>query len=729
MRHIMTNKRNHNTFSPSVGRRILDFAMLTLLFSILYACQEKVETKPPIIIKSNTEYLKFNLASAHQLTINQNEKNTYSISTTGGDPYIMTLGISKMLHPDSVVLTFEYKSSKSIERLQVFFGPDIAESRSLFGPPLAASSGWKSYSAIMPKELDKFSWGKPGDFLRFDFGTESGVNLEIRNIYFRKMNAEEISAFEEEEARIKQEEIIQRAWVEYLEKNYASKISEVKIDPAAVTITGEYTGEGAFSLCEVVPIDTLVIMKSFKHKIPLDNRSFQITLPRLVTRNGLIYDRLLSRWVIVKESGNTASIDSHARYANIITPRQSMPPGVLKSKKGLGGFFMNSFVDDLDHLGITSITINIPITAMMYSYSAANTIVHEYGGKKYYFSKKYLNGIDEALKLTASKNIVVAAIILVQKAADCVDSEIGRLLQHPSYTPEGIYTMPNLTTDEGVNCYAAALDFLASRYNRPDNAYGRIHKWIMHNEVDAGLTWTNMGRKPMMIYLETYLKSMRICHNISRQYDPHSEVMGSFTHSWTEPVELYSSKEMLTAMQQFSSKEGDFQWGVAYHPYPQDLNEPKTWNDTKATFSANSPLVTFKNLEVIDHWIRKPENSYLFTDKRTLWLSENGTNSRSYNNNDLTEQAAGFAYAWKKLSPLEGIDAIQWHNWIDNRTEFGLRIGLRRFPDDETEPGGAKPVWYAYQAAGTEKEDEVFEPYKSIIAIHQWSEIMHNVLP
>jgi hypothetical protein len=186
---------------------------------------------------------------------------------------------------------------------------------------------------------------------------------------------------------------------------------------------------------------------------------------------------------------------------------------------------------------------------------------------------------------------------------------------------------------------------------------------------------------------------------------------------------------MLTAMQQFSIREGDFQWGVAYHPYPQDLNEPKTWNDTKATFGINSPLVTFKNLEVIDHWIRKTENRYLSTHKRTLWLSENGTNSRSYSNDDLREQAAGFAYAWKKLSLLEGIDAIQWHNWIDNRTEFGLRIGLRRFPDDETEPGGAKPVWYAYQAAGTEREDEVFEPYKSIIGIQQWSEIMHNIIP
>ena len=52
------------------------------------------------------------------------------------------------------------------------------------------------------------------------------------------------------------------------------------------------------------------------------------------------------------------------------------------------------------------------------------------------------------------------------------------------------------------------------------------------------------------------------------------------------------------------------------------------------------------------------------------------------------EQAAGFAYAWKKMKHLDGIDAFQWHNWMDGRGEFGLRIGLRKYPDDENDPAG-----------------------------------------
>ncbi|MGC9355318.1 MAG: DUF5722 domain-containing protein, partial [Mariniphaga sp.] len=411
-----------------------------------------------------------------------------------------------------------------------------------------------------------------------------------------------------------------------------------------------------------------------------------------------------------------------------ISPIQIMPGGQLRSKKGLGGYSASrGFQQDIDELQITSVTVNVPLTAYMYLQPRANTLEHTYGGKTYYFDKARIEDLDRTFQRACEKDIMVAAIILIQKVSECADPEIGELLQHPGYTSEGFFTMPNMTNAASLNCYAAGLDFLASRYNRTDNAYGRIHNWIMHNEVDAGLTWTNMGDVPMINFMDTYIKSMRLCHNIVRKYDPSGQVLGSFTHSWNEAVESYSTLEMLDVLKKDCRAEGDFQWGLACHPYPQDLNEPKTWNDTKATFSMSSPLVTFKNLEVLDAWIKKPENKFIGSIKRTLWLSENGTNSRTYSEKDMQEQAAGLAFAWKKIEQLDGIDAIQWHNWIDNRNEFGLRIGLRRYPDDTDDPGGAKPVWYVYQAAGTDQEDTVFEPYKSVIGISNWDEIMHYV--
>ena len=361
----------------------------------------------------------------------------------------------------------------------------------------------------------------------------------------------------------------------------------------------------------------------------------------------------------------------------------------------------------------------------MYSQPAPGRIEHQYNGKSYYFEKKHVDMFDSTFRTTARRNIITAAILLIDKKENCADTVIGKLLQHPDCDPAGIYAMPNMTNPASVNCYAAALDFLASRYSRADKKYGRCNHWIMHNEVDAGWVWTNAGDKTALVFMDTYIKSMRMCYNIARSYNPYSEVFVTLTHywAWTSDPKFYPSKDLMEILLNYTRTEGDFQWAMAQHPYPEDLFEPKTWLDQRVSFDYNTQLITFKNLEVLNAWIKKPEVQYRGKQKRTLWLSENGTNSRDYSDQNLKEQAAGFAYTWKKMKKLDGIDGFQWHNWFDSRGEGGLRIGLRRFPDDETEPGGAKPVWYVFKAADTENEDAVFDPYKKIIGITDWNEV------
>ncbi len=56
-----------------------------------------------------------------------------------------------------------------------------------------------------------------------------------------------------------------------------------------------------------------------------------------------------------------------------------------------------------------------------------------------------------------------------------------------------------------------------------------------------------------------------------------------------------------------------------------------------------------------------------------------------------------------------------------------MRIGLRRFPDDAQEPGGRKPSWFVWAAAGTPDEESVFAPYLTTIGISAWSEIFSTV--
>jgi hypothetical protein len=711
-----------------VPKRLFSRTLWFILFTNfchISSCKKESAGTEPIVVK---RYFGFDSSSAHDLEVSGEGTHQYKILTTGSDPYILLNPLKTNKADEKPVFTFEYQSTANINSLQVFFGPPVTEERSVKSGELASSERWKVFSYDLGDFTSEFSWGKAGHYLRLDFGNLSGLTIRIRNMEFRERTADEQALADARAEERTKTRILEEKLNKYFASDFSASLSKVSVSTSKITVSGNCPDPNNLFLCEVKPFQDLVQMAKFGDGVAIENQNFSIELDRYVEKDGFTYDQGLSKWVIVKQASAIDEMISFARYADEFSPVQMMPIGQLRSKKGLGGFDVSrGFQQDLDDLQITSVTVNVPLTAYMYLHPRANTFEYIYGGKTYYFDRARIEDLDRTLLKAYGKDIVVAAIILIQKASECADPEIGELLQHPGYTSGGFFTMPNMTNPAGLNCYAAALDFLASRYNRSDNAHGRIHHWIMHNEVDAGSTWTNMGDVPMLVFMDTYIKSMRLCYNIIRNYDGSGQVFGSFTHSWKEAEEDYATLEMLDVLNKECKTEGDFSWGLACHPYPQDLNEPKTWNDTRAIFSMDSPLVTFKNLEVLDAWIKKPENKFKGSVKRSLWLSENGTNSKTYNGQDLKEQAAGLAYAWKKIKALDGIDAIQWHNWIDNRNEFGLRIGLRCFPDDEEQPGAPKPVWYVYQAAGTDQENGVFEEYKSIIGISNWSEIMRQV--
>lgn len=88
----------------------------------------------------------------------------------------------------------------------------------------------------------------------------------------------------------------------------------------------------------------------------------------------------------------------------------------------------------------------------------------------------------------------------------------------------------------------------------------------------------------------------------------------------------------------------------------------------------------------------------------------------------MQDQAAGFAYGWKKINNLDGINGIQWHSWFDHLGD-GACLGLRKYAD-APHNGEAKPVWTTYQKADTDEEDDYFEQYLSRIGIDSWEGII-----
>lgn len=498
---------------------------------------------------------------------------------------------------------------------------------------------------------------------------------------------------------------------DYLAKDYPSKVTNVQVTSDKVIIKGNCGGSGTYLLAEITPWQDVTEMEIFPYTESISGKSFTVTMKRIVpAREGIRYDRVFSKWAVVKVDGDKQVLDSHARYADEVAPKASPAALPLRNKKGFGAGDIDLYFSDCKEMNVGSITMNVVLN----DYITGEGSGYSYGGQNYSLGA-FKDYVDRVTRRAGEMDLVVSAIILCQTNSIFKDPE----------NKGGNYTMPNLTTAKAFNLYAAALEHMASTHCTPGN---RISHWIMHNEVDFANEWTNMGDQPMMRYLDRYIKSMRICYNIARQYDQNASVLGSYTHCWAKADGNYAPKKMLEATVAYSEAEGDFRWGVAYHPYPQDLTKPSFWvNDTQATYSMTTRYITFKNLEVIDAWIKQKENLYKGTTKRVLFLSEQGTNSPSYSQTDLALQAAGGAWAWKKVSKLDGIDAIQWHNWADNKAEGGLRIGLRTFAEGSVSNLTPKPVWYVWKAAGTAEEDSVFDQYKTTLGISDWDSILNTV--
>ncbi len=732
-------------------------ALMFIAFSAsLCACsddkvEEPEETMPPVPSPGDdgeacAVALSLDIDQINELSATENNSE-YRIKTNGGhDPWIYTKQLPKDLTEEAVVLAFDYKSSRAVDGLQAYLCPPLDGERNVGLGSLEASPGsWKSFSAVIGESFKEFSWGKAGDMLRLDFGDGTEALIIIRNLRIRGLNAEERNSQQTEEEYLASLNTLDERLADYLCRSFSSQISMVEVTSDQVNISGTANG-GTLALAEVTPYQNALLLTSFhKCKTGLSG-SFNVSIPRFTEYDGFRYDRLLSKFVLVKTTNGKDEIASACRYVDADHIDQSKAIGCqdVPSDIKKGGEAVNGKVYDAVEMGMKVTLVGIPVTAVMWRSAAAaaavgdQVIQHRYMGKTYYFSRGYFEDIvDKHLIELQNAGISVFTVITLRPetpndptAYKNYDHELGLLLQHPDYTGQGTFAMVNLTQAESVNYMAAALDFLASRYS--DGSHGRIHRYVMHNEIDDPNNWNDCGWKPQRVYMDQFVKSTRMAHNIIRQYNSYAQILVPVTQQWTfqktHPAHnmSFAVRDLFSLINDFSRVEGDYYWGVGYHSYPQKFQN-RTWEDDLATWSMNTEYITFKNLEVLDKWAKTSANMYKGTKMRDVWLTENGSSTPTYSETELTEQAACAAYAYKKVNKLSAIQTLIWHASTDNDVEGNLNLGLHYRENYAPDPWGRKPAWYAIQAIGTTRESQVIDRYLPIIGVSNWDEIMHQV--
>ena len=662
------------------------------------------------------ENINLQIAGLNQLEKENDDTGELVYKVTGIDPFIVFKNFPEKYDPDKLcVLSFEYQSLQDIDGVLSYFGPPLSEKQVTSSISLLASPKWKQGSINF--KATSSTWKYSSQF-RIDLGSRIGQKFKIRNFKLREFNKSEKEDLARVQLELKEDKGRKQIILESLNAVYPVKIDSVKVNSDTITISGTKPEGAWFDLVEVpVFVGPLEWQSYHRGKLLSVEKSFKVSIPRYHGKR----DKLYSRWAVCQDKKRV----SHFRYADEILGARKLKKLIPTSKKGTQASWRPNMMNDLVELGVKNLTMNVLINGLIQLIPNKNTEEYQFNGETFHINKGLKNELDRILNFAKENEIVVTAILLMRNKQQGREKEIW---EHPDCESGAHYAMPNINSEEGVKYYTVALDFLANRYSREDNKYGRISNWIIHNEVDVGVVWTNAGDKLMESYTDLYYRSMRIAHLTTRKYDPHARVFASFTHYWTKTVNprYHLPKNMLQLLMKMSKKEGDFDWGIAYHPYPKNLRDPVAWKDQNSTFSFNTPLITFSNLEVLDAWVKKEENRYKGKVRGVL-LSEQGLNSPDYSEKSLHNQAAGFAYFWSKVKNLDSIEAFQYHRWVDHAREGGLLLGLWTLkPGTVIQPDKKKPIWDVFRAAGTSDEAKVFEKYKAAVGVKEWSEVEYK---
>jgi hypothetical protein len=221
---------------------------------------------------------------------------------------------------------------------------------------------------------------------------------------------------------------------------------------------------------------------------------------------------------------------------------------------------------------------------------------------------------------------------------------------------------------------------------------------------------------------------MRLAHDAVRRQSSWARVYLSLEHHWNIRYDRKSEhtsfpgREFIDYFARRARADGDFDWHVAFHPYPENLFEPRFWMDKSASDNVlTTPRITFKNIELLPAYLRRPELLYKGQPRRII-LSEQGFHTPKGTNGEII-QAAAYALAYKKIESVERIDAFILHRHVDHKDEGGLMLGLRSLMPNATEARPKKKSWEVFRAADTPEWEKAFEFALPVVGLKNWTEV------
>lgn len=260
----------------------------------------------------------------------------------------------------------------------------------------------------------------------------------------------------------------------------------------------------------------------------------------------------------------------------------------------------------------------------------------------------------------------------------------------PVQTPASNLYQFNTLTEGGVARTMQVAESLAYRYK------DSVSNWVIGNEINNQREWNYLGVDDINTYVKAYADSFRIFYNAIKAYNPDARVFIPFDYNWTQNggSMYYGSRDVLDLLNVYLA---DTDYGIAWHPYPQDLSNPDFMNTSNlATDDMNSPIVNLKNLHVLTDYMQQEGMLSPNGTVRHLILSEQGFSSVMGED----AQALALMQAWEKVKENPYVEAFLLSRLVDAPSEVaqGYAFGLWNSDGVSETATTRKQTWYYYQA-------------------------------
>lgn len=379
--------------------------------------------------------------------------------------------------------------------------------------------------------------------------------------------------------------------------------------------------------------------------------------------------------VAVKKSGSLTAVSNSMYISN---PQAAADTTAARLDTGKKGVMLDAglieHTEYLNDLGARQIVYNLPIGALCKD----GDYPYEYNGKTYYFNSNVVAQYDYIVPKMNKAGCSVSLVLLNDKNGDAS-------MIHPYSRDNDAANYYAFNTGEaaGAERLEAIADFLGGRYS--GGAYGTVDNYIIGNEVNARYEWNYMNAsRGMATVAGEYGKVLRIFYNGILSRNANARVYAAIDHEWAasdNPPLHYPGMNFIIMMNRQIKEEGNFNYGVATHPFNLPLFKAQTWvPDRYHNNTMTTPFITMANIDQFTDFFC--QSDYLQTDGqvRSILLPEIGYTSISANGYTSNEniQAAATAYAYLQVMNNQYIDGF-FNREADSQYEIdnsGMAEGL-----------------------------------------------------